>query len=58
MKTLACGEIMPGCAATFSGPSEDEILQQAGAHAVEVHGLEVTPEVAELVRSHIRDSDG
>jgi predicted small metal-binding protein len=55
MKTLACGDIMPGCDATFQGQTEDEILAQAGRHAVEDHDLEVTPEVVDLVRSHIRD---
>jgi predicted small metal-binding protein len=55
MKTLACGEIMTGCAATFAGETDEEILAQAGRHAVDVHGLDVTPEVVELVRSHIRD---
>jgi predicted small metal-binding protein len=55
VKTLACGEILPGCDATFQGQTDDEILAKAGCHAVEAHGLEVTPEVVELVRSHIRD---
>ncbi|HEY7033073.1 MAG TPA: DUF1059 domain-containing protein [Thermomicrobiales bacterium] len=55
MKTLACGEIMPGCDARFDGQTEEDILVQAGRHSVEAHGLEVTPEVVELVRSHIRD---
>jgi predicted small metal-binding protein len=55
MKTLACGDIMPGCSATFEGQNEEEILAQAGRHAVDEHGLEVTPEVVDLVRSHIRD---
>ena len=55
MKTLACGEIMAGCDATFEGETEEEVLAQAGRHAVEDHGLEVTPEVVDLVRSHIRD---
>jgi predicted small metal-binding protein len=56
MKTLACGEIMEGCAATFQGETEEEVLAQAGRHAAEEHGLEVTPEVVELVRSHIRET--
>lgn len=56
MKTVACNDIMPGCPATFSGETEDEILQQAGQHAVEAHGLTVTPEIVETVRSLIRDS--
>ena len=55
MKTLACGEIMDGCAATFQGQTEDEILAQAGRHVAEDHRLDVTPEVVDLVRSYIRD---
>jgi predicted small metal-binding protein len=56
MKTLACGEIMEGCQARFEGETEDEILAQAGRHAAEDHGMDVTPDVVELVRSHIRDA--
>lgn len=57
MKTLACGEIMPGCDAVFSGETDEEILAQAGRHAAEVHGMAVTPEVVALVRSHVWDQD-
>jgi predicted small metal-binding protein len=56
VKTLACNDIMPGCPATFEGESEDEILQQAGRHAVEAHGLTVTPEIVEAVRAQIKDA--
>ena len=55
MKTLACGEIMSGCGATFQGETDEEILGQAGRHVVEDHGMDVTPEVVDLVRLHIRD---
>ncbi len=56
-KTLACGDIMEGCPATFSADSEDELLAVAGMHAAEVHGLEITPELVEVVRGHIHESD-
>ena len=56
-KSLACGDIMEGCDATFTGETEDEVLASAGAHAVDVHGLEVTPELVEVVRGHIHDTD-
>ncbi|MGC4108931.1 MAG: DUF1059 domain-containing protein [Nocardioides sp.] len=56
-KTLACGDIMQGCQATFSAETEDELLAQAGQHAVEAHGLEVTPELVEVVRGAIHDTD-
>jgi predicted small metal-binding protein len=55
MKTLACGEIMAGCTATFSAETDEEIIAQAGQHAAEAHGLPITPEVVALVRSHIRE---
>ncbi len=56
-KTLACGEIMEGCPATFSADTEDEVLAQAGQHAAEAHGLDVTPDLVEIVRGHIRDGE-
>ena len=56
-KSLACGDIMDGCDATFTAETEDEVLASAGAHAADVHGLEVTPELVEVVRGHIRDTD-
>lgn len=57
MKTLACNDIMPGCPAVFTGETEEEVLQQGGQHAVEVHGLTVTPEIVEAVRAQIRDAE-
>jgi predicted small metal-binding protein len=54
---LACGDVMPGCAATFEAESEDDLLAEAGAHAASEHGVtEMTPEVMEAVRSAIRTS--
>lgn len=56
-KHLACGDIVDGCQATFTAETEDELLAQAGQHAVEAHGLEVTPELVEIVRGHIHDEE-
>ena len=55
MKTLACGELIPGCQQTFQAETEDEIMAQAGRHVVEDHQMDVTPELVEAVRSKIRD---
>jgi len=55
MKTFACGAVVPGCAATFEGDSEEEILQQVAAHAREEHGMEEVPdELVETVRTKIQ----
>ena len=54
-KILKCRDVGPGCDAGMKGDTEDEILEQAGAHAQADHGLEVTPELVEVVRSAIKD---
>lgn len=54
MKEFKCGDVVPGCAATIRGQSEDEVLQQVGAHAREEHGMDsVPPEVVDTIRSKI-----
>ena len=57
MKKLACGDLMPGCPEVIESENEDDILSAAGKHVVDVHGMEVTPELVELVRGAIRDVD-
>ena len=57
MKSLSCGDIVAGCAYMVRGATEEEILAQAGRHAVDAHGLTVTPEVVEVVRAHIREDE-
>jgi predicted small metal-binding protein len=50
MKTFRCGDLIPGCAVTFTG-TEQEILAGVGTHAHRDHGLsEVTPELVDAVR--------
>jgi predicted small metal-binding protein len=53
--SLACGDVMPGCAATFNAETEDELLAQVGPHAADAHGItEITPEVLEAVKAAIK----
>ncbi len=47
MKQFSCGAVVPGCTATFTGTTQDEILAQVAVHAREAHGIEAPP--AELV---------
>jgi predicted small metal-binding protein len=37
------------------GRTTDEILRQAGQHAVDGHGLTVTPELVEAVKARITE---
>ena len=52
---LRCRDVGPDCDADMRGDTEGEILEQAGAHAQADHGLEVTSELVEVVRSAIKD---
>jgi predicted small metal-binding protein len=38
MKTLACGDLVPGCSAVVEEETEEEILQIAARHATETRG--------------------
>jgi len=58
MKRFACGDIIPGCDATFTAADDAGILAQTRRHAVEDHGMaepgtdsdaQVLPEIRTLV---------
>ena len=49
---LRCGF---DCPAVIHANSEDEVLSQAAKHALEVHGVTVTAEMAEQVKTLITD---
>lgn len=55
MKQFACGDVVPGCGATFTGESEQDILQQVAVHAADAHGItDVGPELVDAVTASIR----
>lgn len=55
MKQFACGDVVPGCDATFLGVDEGAILSQVASHAARDHGLaEVSPELVGAVQGAIR----
>ena len=56
MKQFSCGAVVPGCTATFTGDSDDEILGQVATHAKEDHGMtEVPDEVVTAVKQNIEE---
>ena len=55
-KTMKCGDLMPGCDFEAHGETVEDILNAAAQHAKEAHGLQVTPELAEKVKSVIKDA--
>ncbi len=55
MKTLHCRDAGFDCEGVIRGNSEEEVLNLAAQHAQEVHGVSVTPEMAEQLKTLIRD---
>lgn len=55
MKEFSCGDVVPGCSASFRAESEEELLKQVADHARNDHGLAtVSPELATAVKERIR----
>jgi predicted small metal-binding protein len=55
-KTMSCRDVGPDCDFVARGETEEEIMGQVAEHARTAHGMEeVPPEVAEKVRSAIKD---
>ena len=55
MKTLHCRDAGFNCEGVIRANSEEEVLSQAAKHAQEVHGVSVTPEMAQQLKTLIRD---
>ena len=36
---LSCGDVVPGCQATFESETEDDLVQQVAQHAAADHGM-------------------
>lgn len=57
MKTLHCRDAGFDCNGVVKAATEAEVLQQAAEHAQSVHQVTVTPEMAEQIRTLIRDEE-
>ncbi|MEO5891943.1 MAG: DUF1059 domain-containing protein [Ferruginibacter sp.] len=55
MKTLHCSDAGFDCQGVISATTEEEVLNQAAQHALEVHGVTVTPELAEQLKPLIKE---
>ena len=56
-KVLRCADVSgTSCQFVARGHTMDEILQQAGQHAVASHGLTVTPELVEAVKARVTEA--
>lgn len=55
MKTLHCRDAGFDCQGVITANTEEEVLRQAASHAQEAHGLSVTPELSDQLRTLIKD---
>ena len=55
MKQLQCRDAGFDREAVVEGETNEEVLAQAGPHAKEAHGVNVTPEMAEAIAGKVRD---
>ncbi len=55
MKVLRCRDVGFDCDGVVRAESEEELLRQVAEHAQAVHDVEVTPELAEQVKSLIQE---
>lgn len=55
MKTLHCADAGFDCKGVISAATEEEVLAGAAEHALTVHGVTVTPELAEQLKGLIKE---
>ncbi len=55
MKTLHCSDAGFDCKAVLKADTEEEILAGAAEHALKVHGVSVTPELAQQIKTLIKE---
>jgi predicted small metal-binding protein len=61
MLTIACRDAgVPDCDYVAKGETEEDLMKDAGQHAIRDHGYKeeeiMTPEMKEKIRSHIKRS--
>ncbi|HZE76956.1 MAG TPA: DUF1059 domain-containing protein [Nitrososphaeraceae archaeon] len=58
MMTVSCRDVGVDCDYVAKGETEEEIMRDAGEHAVRDHGYKedeiMTPQMKDKIRSHIR----
>jgi predicted small metal-binding protein len=57
MKTLKCSDLGFDCKAVVKANNEEEVLKIAAEHALAVHNVTVTPQMADQIRTLIKDEE-
>jgi predicted small metal-binding protein len=56
VKELKCRDAGFDCDAVVHGDTVDDVMAQAGPHAKEAHGVDVTPEMAGRIKTLVHDA--
>jgi predicted small metal-binding protein len=56
MKELKCRDVGFDCDAVVHGETVDDVMAQAGPHAKDAHGVDVTPEMAGQIKTLVHDA--
>ena len=54
MKTIVCGDVVPGCHTMIRAETEADLLHKVSDHIRTAHRLNVTPKMLEKARGQIR----
>jgi len=55
MRTLHCSDAGFDCKGVIRANTDEEVLNQAARHALDVHQVTVTPELTEQLKTLIKD---
>ena len=54
-KVIYCGDMGCGCDFVVRGETMEEVLKVGMEHGTEVHGINDTPDMVELIKAMVRD---
>ncbi len=54
-KVIHCGDMGCGCDFVVRGETMEEVLKVGVEHGKEVHGMNATPDMLELIKAMVRD---
>jgi len=57
MKKLHCRDVGFDCEGVIEANTEEEVLKNAADHALKAHNLVVTPDMAEQIKTLIKDTN-
>ncbi len=55
-KSISCADVGADCSWSATADTEEQLMEKVAEHAKEEHqGMEITPELVEKIKSHIKE---